>query len=77
MPAKYGSPFRTSIKEENNKIILSLLNINGTGKLTSNLPSLMLENITEYLSIGDYVALKSGKIYNLYFDVNIFVDKNN
>lgn len=80
MPAKYGSPFRTSIKEENNKIILSLLNINGTGKLTSNLPSLMLENITEYLSmyktIGDYVALKSGKIYNLYFDVNIFVDKN-
>ena len=40
----------------------------------------MKENIVEYLkeykTLGDYVELKSGKIYNLGFEVDVFVDKN-
>ena len=30
----------------------------------------------EYKTLGDYVELKSGKIYNLGFEVDVFIDKN-
>lgn len=80
MPPKYGTPFRVSASEENNKIMLYLLGLNSDGKLDDTLPTAMVENIRDYLSeyrtINDYVEIKSGKIVNLAFDVDVFIDKN-
>ena len=80
MPSRYGCPFRVSAVEENNKIMLYLLGIDYLGKLTSEIPTVMIENITNYLSmyksINDYVEMKSARIVNLSFQADIFVNKN-
>lgn len=79
MPPKYGAPFRASAIEENNKIVISMLGMNASGKLVKALPETLVENIEEYMShyktLGDYIECKSGKIYNLGFSIDIFVDK--
>jgi hypothetical protein len=80
IPPKFGCPFRCNAMEDNNKIILSVLNVNNEGQLTTILPKMMADNIVEYLShfksLTDYVELHSGKIFNLGFEIDVFVDKN-
>ena len=79
MPARYGSPFRASVIEENNKIVVSMLGLDVEGKLTKALPQTLVDNIVEYLSgyrtINDYVECKSGKIYNLGLGIELFISK--
>ena len=80
MPPKYGAPFRCSVMEENNKIVFSVLGINADGTLYKAIPNTLAENIEEYMShykhIGDYIELKSGKIYNVGFMIEAFIDKS-
>lgn len=80
MPSRYGAPFRVAALEENNKIMLYLMGINYLGHLSSTIPTALINNIVNYLSmyrtINDYVEIKSGRIINLSIDVDIFVDKN-
>lgn len=80
MPPKYGAPFRNTVIESNNKIEMSLLGLDSLGKLDSSLPQTLVENIMEYMthykSINDYLEIKSGKIYNIGISADIFVDKN-
>lgn len=80
MPPKYGTPFRVSASEENNKIMLNLLGLDNNGKLDDTLPTALVENIRDYLAeyrtINDYVEIKSGRIINLSFEVDVFVDRN-
>lgn len=80
MPPQYGCPFRVSATEENNKIMLYLLGIDYLGKLTSVLPSMLITNIQNYLSqyrsINDYVEIKSGRVINLSFEVDLYINKN-
>lgn len=80
IPPKYGCPFRCNTLEENNKVIIPLLGLKPTKKLDSSLPSKLVENLIEYLRnykiITDYVELKSGKIYNIGFEADVFIDKN-
>lgn len=80
IPPKFGCPFRCNAMEDNNKILISLLNIDKDGKLTNVLPKAMADNVVEYLShyksITDYVEVHSGKVFNLGFEVDVFVDKN-
>ena len=80
LPAKYGTPFRVGVAEENNKVMVYLLGVDGNGKLTSVMPVTLINNIQDYLSgyrmINDYVEIKSGKIINIGFNVDIFIDKN-
>ena len=40
MPSRYGTPFRVSAAEENNKVVLYLLGINNNGKLSAALPNM-------------------------------------
>ena len=79
LPAKYGCPFRCGIVEENNKVIIYMLGIDQDGRLRSELAEQVATNIKNYLSkyrmINDLVEMRSGKIINLAFDVDIFVDK--
>ena len=80
MPPKYGAPFRNTVIESNNKIEMSLLGLDSLGKLDLALPQTLVENILEYMthykSINDYLEIKSGKIYNIGISADIFVDKN-
>lgn len=78
MPGKFGSPFRANVFKENNKIVISILALDENGKLSNTSNSLLKENIAEYLSqfrmINDYVEIRDGKIFNLAFDVDVYVE---
>jgi hypothetical protein len=80
MPPKYGAPFRCSAVEENNKVVLSLLGMNANGSLYKAVPNTLAENLEKYLShyksLGDYIEIRSGKIYNIGFMVDAFIDKS-
>lgn len=80
LPPKYGTPFRVGVMEENNKIMVYLLGIDHNGHLDTFLPMTLVKNMEEYLSgyrcINDYVEIKSGRIINISFDVDVIVDKN-
>lgn len=80
LPPKYGTPFRVGVMEENNKIMVYLLGINSLGKLDDSLPVTLVKNIEDYLKgyrmINDFVEIKSGRIINLSFDINVIIDKN-
>jgi hypothetical protein len=77
---RYGCPFRCNVVEDNNKVSIAMLNVNSKHQLTSMLPSIMIDNIKEYLShykmLTDYIELRSGRIYNIGFGIDVFVDKN-
>lgn len=77
MPSEYGSPFKVNATNENNKITLSMLALNGNGQLENNVAGNLLDNIIEYISeykmLGDYVYVKPGKIINLSFEVEVVV----
>lgn len=80
MPPRYGCPFRVGVSEENNKIMVYLLGLDANGKLTDVLPEVLCKNIMHYLSeycmVNDFVEIKSGRIIDLQFEVDLFVDKN-
>ena len=80
LPAKYGTPFRVGVNEENNKIMIYLLGLDYNGKLDSVLPTALIQNIRDYISgyrmINDYIEIKSGKIINVGFDVDVYIDKS-
>ena len=79
LPPRYGTPFRVRATEENNKIMLYMLGINSEGRLSSAIPELLIRNIMNYLSmyrsLNDYIEIKSGKIVNIGVDADIFIDK--
>jgi hypothetical protein len=80
MPSRYGTPFRVSAAEDNNKILLYVLGIDHEGKLSALLPETLATNIKNYLEnykcINDFVEIRSGKIVNVSFEVDVYVDKN-
>lgn len=80
IPPKFGCPFRCNAVEMNNKIVMPMLFVTANGKLSTFLPQAIVDNAKEYLShyktINDYIEMRSGKIYNLGFEADIFVDKN-
>lgn len=80
LPPKYGTPYRVGVSEENNKIMIYLLGLDYQGKLDSVLPTALIQNIRDYIAgyrmINDCIEIKSGKIINVGFDVDIYIDKN-
>ena len=78
MPGKFGSPFRANAFKENNKVVISMLDIGADSKLSNTSNTLLKENIAEYLSqyrmINDYIEIKDGKIFNLAFDIDVYVE---
>jgi hypothetical protein len=80
MPPRYGCPFRVSVTEENNKIMIYALGLNENGALTDVLPSILVENMINYLSeyrmINDFIEIKSGRIINLQVEIDVYIDKN-
>jgi hypothetical protein len=80
LPPRYGCPFRYGVIEENNKIMIYTLGLDSDGNLTDVLPDVLRKNLQNYLSeyrmINDYIEIKSGRIINLQFEIDLYVDKN-
>lgn len=78
MPGKFGSPFRANSFKQDNKVVIPILDIGADGKLSNTSNSLLKENIAEYLSqyrmINDYIEIRDGKIFNLAFDIDVYVE---
>lgn len=76
---KYGCPFRYSVVEENNKVVIYTLGLDYQGHLLPQLSETVGDNVKEYLkeykSINDFVEIRPGKVINLAFDVNVYIDK--
>lgn len=79
MPGEFGVPFRNSVAEEQNKVVVSILGLDEDSKLTNQSTNTLKTNIAEYLSdyraLNDYVTIKDGKIFNIGFEIDLFIDK--
>lgn len=80
MPSQFGSPFKIGVSEKNNKVLITLLGLSYDGTLSKNISQIMIDNIIEYLSeyrmINDYVEIQAGKILNLRFEVDVTIDNS-
>jgi hypothetical protein len=54
--------------------------IDNEGKLSDMIPSVLIENIEDYLSmyrsVNDFVEIKPARIINLSFTIDVYIDKN-
>lgn len=79
MPGKYGVPFRSGIFEEQNKIKVYVLGLDSDSKLSNVSNSALKQNISTYLSdykmLNDYVQVADGRIINLSFQIDLYVEK--
>jgi len=79
MPGRFGVPFRNGVFEEQNKIKIYIIGLDSNGKLNNSSTTTLKENITAYLSdyrmLNDYIEISNGKIINLSFQVDLFIDK--
>lgn len=79
MPGKYGLAFRWSVEEQSNKIMITTIGLDSSGKLSNISSSTLKQNIATWLAdyrmINDYVEVGDGSIINLSAEIDIFVDK--
>lgn len=79
MPGNYGVPFRCGVFEEQNKVKVYVLGLDNNSKLTNESTSALRENISTYLAdyrmLNDYVQVTNGRIVNLAFEIDLYVDK--
>lgn len=80
MEPKFGVPFRHNVVEENNKVVIYALGLDSEGRLVDRLSEPVAENLKEYLKgyrcVSDFVEVRPGRVVNVAFDVNVFVDKS-
>lgn len=79
MPSQFGVPFRSGVFEEQNKIKIYVLGLDENAKLTNTSTSALRDNIATYLAdfrmMNDYVQVTNGRIINLSFEIDLFIDK--
>lgn len=79
MPGNFGVPFRTGVYEEQNKIKIYVLGLDENSKLTNTSTSTLRNNIAAYLAnykmLNDYIQISNGRIINLAFEVDLYVDR--
>jgi hypothetical protein len=79
MPGVFGVPFRSGVFEEQNKIKIYVLGLDANSKLTNTSTSALRNNIATYLSnykmLNDYIQISNGRIVNLGFEVDLYIDK--
>ena len=80
MPGKFGVPFRVGAKINDNKVQIFIISKDGNGKLTENSTSVTKDNMVQYLSryrmINDYVEINGAKVINLMFEIDLLTDKS-
>ena len=79
MPGNFGVPFRCGVFEEQNKVKVYVLGLDENAQLTNSSTSALRDNISTYLSdyrmLNDYVQISNGRIVNLAFQLDLFIDK--
>jgi len=79
MPGEYGVPFRAGVFEEQNKIKVYILGLDSSNKLSNSSTSTLRDNIATYLAdyrmINDYVEVSNGRVVNLSFEIDVFIEK--
>lgn len=79
MPGIYGVPAKVGVLELNNKINVLVLSQDASGKMTQNVPQILKDNISLYLSnyrmMNDYVLVQTGKVIDLAFEIYVTLQK--
>jgi len=79
MPGKFGIPFRCGVFEEQNKINVYILGLDSNSKLSNSSTSALKDNISTYLAnyrmLNDYIKITDGRIVNLGFEIDLYIDK--
>lgn len=79
MNGEFGVPFRCGVYEQQNKISVSVLGLDPNGKLTSSATNVLKQNVADYLSeyrmLNDYIEVNNGRVINLAFEIDLFIDK--
>jgi hypothetical protein len=79
MPGEFGVPFRNNVIEQQNKVVVYTLTLDENSKLSTTSTSTLNNNIATYLSdyrmLNDYIEVTNGNVYNLGFEIDLFVDK--
>jgi hypothetical protein len=80
MPSTYGAPAKVNVMEEDNKVRIKLLSYDESGNLTSIVSNTLKQNILNYLSeyrmINDYLDIVSGEVIDLGLEIDVLLDKN-
>jgi hypothetical protein len=80
MPSTYGAPAKVNVMEEDNKVRVKLLSYDDKGNLTDVISNTLKNNILNYLSeyrmINDYIEIANGQVIDLGLDVDLMIDKN-
>ena len=80
MPATFGAPAKVNVVEEDNKVKIKILSYDDSGNLSDTVSNTLKSNIIEYLSeyrmINDYIDIASGEVIDLSLEMDIVIDKN-
>jgi hypothetical protein len=80
MPSTFGAPAKVNVMEEDNKVKIKLISYNERGSLTNVVSTTLKNNIIEYLSeyrmINDYLEIQSGEVIDLEVEIDVYGDRN-
>jgi hypothetical protein len=80
MPSTFGAPAKVNVMEEDNKVRIKLLSYDESGNLTDTVSNTLKNNILNYLSefrmINDYLDIVSGEVIDMGLEVDLVIDKN-
>jgi hypothetical protein len=80
MPGAFGAPAKVNVMEEDNKVRVKLLSYDDNGNLTDTVSNTLKDNIINYLSeyrmINDYIDIESGEVIDLGLEIDLITDKN-
>lgn len=80
MPGRYGAPYKVSVMHNKGFVEISIIGLGADGKLTNQSTTALKQNIADYLSgfksPTDYLVIKDGRVINVSFEFDLFVDKN-
>jgi hypothetical protein len=80
MPSTYGAPAKVNVMEEDNKVKIKLLSYDENGNLSDTVSTTLKDNILNYLSeyrmINDFIDIESGQVIDLGLEIDLVVDKN-
>jgi hypothetical protein len=80
MPSTFGAPAKVNVMEEDNKIKIKLASYDEKGNLTNVVSNILKNNIIEYLSeyrmINDYLEIESGEVVDMGIEIDVLGDRN-
>ena len=80
MPSTYGAPAKVNVMEEDNKVRIKLLSYDENGNLTDTVSNTLKQNVVNYLSeyrmINDYLDIVSGEVIDMGLEIDLVIDKN-